>query len=127
MASRLSLTVQEPAGFWPVLPLTANAEDFTWTASGADYVEGFSFTNTGREVLLVRGGAGVETITISSVAMDPSKRSGDITTYSIGIGEYAWFGPFKPEGWNQSGTALLYGAVTDADVYFAVCRLPALN
>ena len=124
--ARLPITVQSPAGFWPTLPLTANAEDFTWTASGADYADGFSFTNTGRELLLIRGGAGVETITISSV-VDQFNRTGDITAYSVGIGEYAWFGPFKPSGWNQSGTSLLYAAVTDADVYIAVCRLPILS
>jgi len=126
--ARLSITVQEPAGFWPALPLTANAEDFTWTASGADFADGFSFTNTGRELILIRNdNAGAQTITISSVAMGKTKRTGDITTYSIGIGEYAWFGPFKPEGWNQSGTALLYAAVTAADLYICVVRLPVLN
>lgn len=125
--ARLSLTVQEVAGFWPALPLTANAEDFTWTASGADFADGFSFTNTGREILLVRNdNAGAQTITISSVA-NGHNRTGDITTYSIGIGEYAWFGPFKPEGWNQTGTQVIYGAVTAADLYFAVCRLPVLT
>ena len=124
--ARLSVTPQSPPGFWPALALTANAADFTWTASGADYADGFSFTNTGRELILIRGGAGVETITISSV-VDKFNRTGDITTYSIGIGEYAWFGPFKPEGWNQLGTNLLYAAVTDSDVYIAICRLPVLN
>ena len=124
--ARLSLTVQEPPGFWPTLPLTANAEDITWTASGADFADGFSFVNTGREILLVRNdNAGAQTITINSV-VDPYKRTGDITAYSIGIGEYAWFGPFKPEGWNQAATQLLYGAVSAADLYFAVCRIPPL-
>jgi len=126
--ARLSITVQEPAGFWPALPLTAGAEDFTWTASGADFADGFSFTNTGREIILVRNdNVGAQTVTISSVAIDPSKRSGDITTYSMGAADYAWFGPFKPEGWNQSGTSLLYGAVSAADLYIVVVRLPPLN
>lgn len=125
--ARLSITVQEPAGFWPTLPLTANAEDFTWTASGADFGDGFSFTNTGREVILIRNdNAGAQTITVSSV-VDKYNRTGDITTYSVGIGEYAWFGPFKPDGWNQTGSSLLYAAVTAADLYIAVMRLPALT
>ena len=124
--ARLSLTAQAPPGFWPALPLTAGAEDFTFTLSGADWADGFSFTNTGRENLIFKGGAGVETITISSV-VDQFNRTGDITAYSIGIGEYVWLGPFKPSGWNQSGTNKLYGATTDADVGIVVCQLPILT
>jgi len=125
--ARLAITVQEPAGFWPALPLTANAEDFTWTASGADFADGFSFTNTGRELILIRNdNVGAQTITVSSV-VDRFNRTGDITTYSIGAAEYAWFGPFKQDGWNQSGTQLLYAAVTAADLYICVVRLPVLD
>ena len=126
--ARLALTAQEPPGFWPELPLTANAEDFTWADSTADFADGFSFTNTGRELLLVRNDTGgALTITISSVALLPYNRTGDITTYSVGAGEYAWFGPFKPEGWNQVGTALVYGAASGDDVFLVVMRLPVLN
>jgi len=125
--ARLSLTVQAPAGFWPVLPLTAGAEDFTFTNAGASFADGFSFTNTGREILIFKGGAGGETITISSVAMGDTKRSGDITAYAIGAGLYVWLGPFKPSGWNQVGTSLLFGAASATDVGIVVCRLPILN
>jgi len=125
--ARLAITVQEPAGFWPELPLTAGAEDFTWTASGADFADGFSFTNTGRELILIRNdNVGAQTITISSV-VDRFNRTGDITTYSMAADDYAWFGPFKQEGWNQSGTQTLYAAVTAADLYICVVRLPVLN
>ena len=125
--ARLPITVQSPAGFWPTLPLTAGAEDFTWTDSTAQFADGFSFVNTGREILLVRNDSGgALTITISSV-VDEYNRTGDITTYSVGNGLYAWFGPFKPSGWNQAGTNLLYGEASGDDVFFAVCRLPILN
>jgi hypothetical protein len=124
--ARLALTVQTPPGKYPALPLTANSADLAWTASGANYADGASFTLTGRELLLVRNAnAGAQTITISSVA-DDKGRVGDITTYSIGIGEYAMFGPFPREGWAQSD-GKLYFAVTAADLYFAVVQLPALN
>ena len=125
--ARIPLTVQSPAGFWPTLPLTADAEDFTWTDSTAAFADGVSFVNTGREILLARNDSGgALTITISSV-VDKYNRTGDITTYSLANGDYAWFGPFKPSGWNQAGTNLLYAAASGDDMFFAVCRLPILD
>jgi hypothetical protein len=121
--ARLSLTVQTPPGKYPVTPITANAADIAWTASGADYADGFGYALTGRELLLIRNdNAGAQTVTIESV-IDEYNRESDITTYSIGIGEYAMFGPFPKDGWGQTdGT--LHGAVTAADLYLAVIRLP---
>ena len=125
--ARLSLTPQSPAGFWPTLALTAGAEDFTWTAAGADFADGFSFVNTGREILLVRNDfAGAKYITITSV-VDKYNRLGHITEYSLAQDDYAWFGPFKPSGWNQAGTNLLYGVCEAATMNLVVCRLPVLN
>ena len=126
--ARLSLTVQSPPGFWPTLAITAGAADFTWTAAGADFADGFSFVNTGREILLARNDNAVaKTITISSIALMPYNRTGDITAYSMIQNDLAWFGPFKPSGWNQIGTNLIYCAANVADMYLAVCRLPVLN
>ena len=125
--ARLPITAQSPPGFWPTLALTAGAEDFTWTAAGGDFTDGFSFVNTGRELLLVRNDfAGAKYITITSV-VDQYNRLGHITQYSMAQDDYAWFGPFKPSGWNQAGTNLLYGAASGDDVFLAVCRLPILN
>ena len=125
--ARLSLTVQSPPGFWPSLALTANAADFTWTAAGADFADGFSFVNTGREILLARNDNAVaKTITITSV-VDEFNRLGHITSYSMIQNDLAWFGPFKPSGWNQAGTNLVYGAANVADMYLVVCRLPILT
>ena len=126
--ARLSLTVQSPPGFWPTLALTAGAADFTWVSAGADFADGFSFVNTGREILLARQDTAVaKTVTISSVALQPYNRTGDITAYSMALNDLAWFGPFKPAGWNQLGTNLIYGAAESADVFLVVCRLPVLN
>ena len=124
--ARLALTVQEPCGSYPTLPLTASAEDFTWTASGASFADGAGFTMTGRELILVRNdNAGAQTITFSST-VDAYNRDGDITAYSIGISEYAMFGPFKKDGWVQADDKL-YFAVPAADVYFAIVRLPHID
>lgn len=111
------------AGHYPTLPVTAEAADFTYTASGADFADGASFPLTGREVLIVRNdNAGAQTITINSV-VDDKNRTGDITTYSIGIGEYAVFGPFPKSGWAQA-SGDLYFEVAAADLFLAVLRLP---
>lgn len=123
--ARLSITPQEPLGKYPATPLVANSADLTWVASGADFADGAGYTLTGRELLLVRNdNVGAQTITIQSV-VDPQNRTGNITAYSIGIAEYAMFGPFPKEGWAQSD-GKLYFAVTAADLYFAVVRMPSL-
>jgi hypothetical protein len=125
--ARLALTVQTTAACgYPVLPLTVNTADFVFTAAGADYADGFSFTHTGREILIVQNAnVGAKTVTITSVA-NAKKRTGDITTYSVGASEFAIFGPFPKDGWTQS-TGLLHGAASAADVNLAVVRLPAIT
>lgn len=121
--ARQVLTPVTAPGPYPALPLGANSRDVAFTAAGASFADGSSFPITGRELLLVHNGnAGAQTVTISSVA-DDLGRTGDITTYSIGIGEYALFGPFKKEGWGQS-TGALHFAASAADVEFLVVRVP---
>jgi hypothetical protein len=121
--ARLALTVQNVIAKYPALPLTASSADFVWTAAGADFADGASFTLTGKEILLVRNdNVGAQTVTVSSV-VDPYNRTGNITTYSVGIGEFAVFPPFPKEGWAQTD-GKLYFAASAADVYFAVLRLP---
>ena len=124
--ARLALTPQVTLGGYPAIPLVANSADFTWTLSGADFADGAGFPLTGRELLLVRNdNAGAQTITIDAVA-DKFRRGAAnwIATYSIGIGEYAVFGPFPPTGWRQAD-GQLYFDVTAADLSFAVIRIPA--
>ena len=120
--ARLALTSQTLPGSYPALPLTANAVDVTFTAAGASFADGAGFTLTGGEILLVKNGnAGAQTVTITSVA-DDLKRTGDITTYSIGIDEIAVFGPFEIKGWRQAD-GKLYIAASATDVSFAVLKL----
>lgn len=120
--ARTALTVQETPGRFPALPITADAADLAWTA--ADNVNKNSFALTGREIILVRNdNAGAQEITISSV-VDAYNREGDIEAYSVGIGEYAMFGPIPLDGFRQSdGLCYLEAAV--ADVYFAIIRFPS--
>jgi len=122
--AELEITPQTLVGHYPATPLSANAADITFEASGADFADGASFPHTGREIILVRNdNVGAQTITIESKA-DAKNREGDITTYSIGASEYAAFGPFPVDGWRQSDGDMNF-AVSAADLYLAVIRLPA--
>ena len=80
---------------------SANAADLTMTAGDASNLN--QFVASGNDLVIVRNsGAGARTLTITSVA-DAQGRTGDITTYSIGAGEYAIFGPFNTtQGFRQS-------------------------
>jgi len=116
------LTVQQILPKYPALPLVANSADYTYAAAGADFADGFSFAHTGKEVLLALGGVAGGTITINSV-IDDYKRTGDITTYAIGAGEYVVFPPFALAGWRRAdGT--IWGAASIATIELAVLRLP---
>lgn len=120
--TRLALTPTQMVAKYPSLQPAANALDFAWTAAGADYADGASFTLTGKEILLVYNpDSSTHTVTISSVA-DPMQRTGNITSYVVGIGEYAVFPQFQREGWVQSD-GKLYFAADNALVKFAVLRL----
>lgn len=120
--ARLILVPQGVPGPYPVLPLTAESADFTWVASGASFADGFSFPLTGKELLLIRNdNAAPQTVTIDSVPAKRTSRTGDIETYSIGIGEYAVFGPFSDDGWQQT-TGSINGEVSAADLSLAILK-----
>ena len=126
--ARLALTPQAPPSLngYPALPLSADSADLTFTPAGASFADGAGFAMSGRELLIVRNPtAGALTATITSVA-DRRKRTGNITAYSIGAGELAVFGPFPPEGWQQSD-GQLYIAGSAAGLEFAVLRLPSIR
>lgn len=119
--SRLAVTPFSLPAKYPVLQPSANAWDITWTAAGASFAEGAGFPLTGKEILLVKGGAAPQTVTISSV-VDPYKRTGDITAYAVGIGEFVMMPQFQVDGWQQAD-GQLYFAANAADVSFLVLRL----
>ena len=121
--TRLSLIPIKPCGSYPATPLIANAADFTWTQAGASFADGAGFTMTGNDLVLVHNSnAAPQTVTVTSV-IDEKNRAGDITTYSVGIGEYAVLGPFKRKGWQQTD-GKLYLAASATDVEFAIISLP---
>jgi hypothetical protein len=119
--ARASLTVATALGSYPTLQPTANALDLAMAA--ANVADKNQFTASGNDLVFAHNtGVGAVTVTITSVA-DPYKRTGDITAYSIGAGEYAHFGPFKMDGWKQTD-GKIYLEASSADVKFGVVALP---
>jgi hypothetical protein len=121
--TRLAITPKTVLGSYPTLPLSANSLDIVFTPAGASFADGASYLLTGQEILLVHNdNIGAQTVTITSVADDLS-RTGDITSYSVGAGEFAVFPLFKEKGWKQSdGTIHISASATDVE--FAVLKLP---
>lgn len=119
--ARTTVTPQAVVGPYPALPVSADSLDITWAA--ADTVNQNQFPITGKEVILARNdNAGAQTITLNSNPSDTFNRDGDITTYSIGAGEYAAFYP-AIKGWKQADSQF-YLEASAADVFFAILRLP---
>lgn len=117
-----ALPIITPLGSYPVLPITALAANFAFTAG--DNVNTNSFVSTGREIVLVFASV-AGTVTFTSVA-DGINRTGDITTYAVGTGLYAIFGPLNKTGWaNTAGLVIVTPSA--ATVTFAVIRLPSIQ
>lgn len=116
---RTTLTAKAVVGGYGTY--TANGADFTFTV--ADVANGNQVAATNNDLVLAynSSGASAYTVTIGSVA-DPFNRTGDITTYSLGLGEYAVFGPFPNLGWKQTD-GYLYLNASNAAVMFAVIAL----
>lgn len=122
MADPTVITVQTMKG--PFEAISANGADFIWAAGTV--TDGDTFVCTGREILLAHNvNVAAKTITIVSVN-DETNRAEDITTYSIGAGEYAAFGQglTNSKGW-KSSSGTIRVTVEHADVMLAVLRLPA--
>ena len=100
---------------------SANAADLPMTAANASDLNQVVATNNDL-IIAHNTGAGANTVTITSIA-DPSYgRVGHITTYSLGAGEYAAFGPFKNAGWKQAD-GMLYFEASHAEVKFGIVAL----
>lgn len=114
-----AITVKETSGVYPALPLTANSADFTFGA--VDLTDGGEFVSDGTELILVQNtDAGTATFTIESVA-DGRRRTGSITAYSMGTGEFACF-HVGGEGWVSPTTGKITVKVSDVQVLVAVIR-----
>ena len=115
------ITVMQMPAKYPVLPPTALSLNSVATVA-AVAADGVSFPITGKEIVIVKGGAASQVLTVKSVA-DQFKRSGDIV-YTIGIGLICILPQLQPVGFMQSdGTCLITLNAGGVDVGFWVFRL----
>jgi len=120
MADRVTLVKTTPLGAYASYA-TINSADMVMAAAD---VSGYNqFVASGNDLVVAfNSDSGAQTLTINSVA-DPYGRTGNITTYSIGAGEYAIFGPFRQDGWMQTD-GKIYLAASSALVKLGVITLP---
>jgi hypothetical protein len=117
--ARVTLTAKAALGPFGAYSV-ANSADLTMTA--ANISDKNQVACSGNDLIIAHNtGAGAHTITITSYT-DPYNRTGDITAYSLGAGEYAIFGPFKALGWQQADGKIYFEA-NDAEVKFGVVAL----
>lgn len=120
--ARQTLTKLTAQGSFPVIPLTALSADLTLTAADATNKE--QFASSGKDLVVAfNSGVSARTVTITSVADAKNNRTGDITTYALAAGKYAFFGPFERNGWMQSD-GNIYLEASHADVKWGVIALP---
>jgi hypothetical protein len=116
--ARVLVAAQTLPGAYPTLPITANARDLQMQA-GDSSLGNYTPLVEGKTIVLFQNtGVGARTVTFPSQADTPYNRTGDITTYSIGAGELAIFGPFKAVGWSDAGNLDI--DVSNAEVLIAV-------
>lgn len=115
--ARTSVTVTTMLGAYGDYSV-ANAADITFQA--ADTVNQNQVLLREGDILLVwNQGGSAYTFTVSSVEL--FGRTGDVSAYSVGVGEIAVFGPAKFAGWKQSDS-MLYFEGNNASIYFAILR-----
>ena len=113
-----------PLGPYPTLPVTALGLDLAWQAADPTNFNQFAL-GTGKFLILARNvHASIGyTVTFTSIADVPFKRSGDITTYAIGFGKVLAFVLDQQAGWIQTD-GMFYLTGSNASVEFCILRLP---
>lgn len=102
--------------------IAANALDIAWTAADASNLNQTLFVGTRMRVQARNSGAGARTITITSLADPTYARSGDVSAFSIGAGEYVAFDVDR--GGFQQSDGYLYWQAEHAEVLVSVQTLP---
>jgi hypothetical protein len=120
--ARVNVAAQTTPGAYPTLPVGANSRDVAFQAADAGLMNMTPIVDGKTLVLIQNVAVGAKTVTFVSVADGTYHRTGDITTYSVGAGEIALFGPFKVAGWSNAGN--LWIDNEDANIKIAVITLP---
>lgn len=116
--ARTSLTPKAAPGSYP----TVAADSLDLAMAAADVANMNQFAASGNDVIFIHNtGGSPYTVTITS-AVDPYNRTQDITTYSVGAGEYAVIGPLKLPGWVQTD-GKVYLQASNASVKFGIVAI----
>lgn len=119
--ARATLTKTTALGKWGDYSV-ANSADLTMAAADASNKN--QFVATGNDLVVAHNtGGSAYTVTVTSVEDPVTGRTGDVSAYSVGAGEYAVFGPFSMYGWVQSD-GFIYLEASNASVKFGVVVLP---
>ena len=118
---RVTITKQAPPGPFVTLQPAANSLDLTQLA--ADVTNKEQFVPSGDDLVIAHNsGASPYTITFTSAADPDTKRTGDITAYSIGAGELAIFRFKSQKGWMQTD-GRVYLEASNVAVKWSVLQL----
>lgn len=117
-------SILTPLGPYPTIPVTALAMDLVWQAADPSNFNQFAL-GTGKWLILARNvHASIGyTVTFTSVADVPFKRTGDITTYALAFGVQLAFMVDQQAGWIQTD-GMFYLTGSNASVQFCILRLP---
>lgn len=120
---RTTIAPSAGVGIYPVLPVTADAADLAFAAADVTNKNQIAFGTAANLLLLcwnTNAASTARTATITS-ALDTLNRSGDITAYSVGAGEIAYF-VIPRNGFRQSD-GYLYLEGSNAEMKFAAIQL----
>lgn len=104
-------------------PGTVAANDLDVVPFTLDNTNGNEFVGSGRDLLVIQNPtAGAITVSLPS-SNDASNRKGDISTYSLGVGEFMafWFGNLI--GWDQ-GSGKIYLDCSATGLKGMIFRMP---
>lgn len=118
--ARQTLTKVVPVGPYPTLQPAANSLDLTFTVAIVADKEQF-VPSADCLVLVWNKAVAAKTVTFSSGVDPATKRTGDITAYSVGASEIAAF-RFKKTGWTQTD-GKIYMEAESTDIYYCVLEL----
>lgn len=121
---RSTLPAVTAPGNYPTLQPTAASLDVTMTATVVADKTQFAIQPGKKYLVLAHNtGAAPHTVTINSSVDVKTKRTGDITGYSVGAGKISQFGPFEAEGWAQTD-GYVYAEADHIEIKFGVIILP---
>lgn len=116
---RTAITLDNPAGSYPVLPLAVNAADLTLTAADVANMNSAAFDSARALILLAYNSHATNpyNVTVTS-SLDGRNRTGHITDYAVDAGDLAGF-YLERDGWIQADR-MLYFQASNAAIKFCV-------